>query len=1002
MKFKNLKISTQLELVFATLLLFVIALGIVSYRQTERMHSYTEVLFQNPMEVRRAIGEMQADAYMVHWGLEVAFGKDDYQDMMPFVDVINQHGARLQSNLAVLYARYLGPKSDIDALSTIINACQNNRNRVISLIKAGNYELAAKINIHDNTVIGGNHLKEINEAIQVISSFSKNKAQELSTLSQQTKRKLNLQLFGVVISMILFSLIINYILLSNIRKPLQALTTAAKDFRAGNYAARSQYTSKNEFGSLSTTFNELAAGIQSNIVMNRMISDISTRMLNENDPRVFFRETLSLIAGLTNSQIAAVYLPDEVNKYLTHYESIGMNGNAKDAFDISHNEGEFGLANTSQKIHHIKHLPENTTFRFHTANGKYTPREMFTIPIKSGDRMIAMITIASIYQYDDTAINFLNNIHNILEARIDGVLINRKIKEFSKLLKQQNQELEAQKSELSAQTYELTRQNTELEIQKKQLNEANILKTSFLSNMSHELRTPLNSVIALSGVLNRRLQGQIPEEEYSYLDVIERNGKHLLTLINDILDLSRIEAGQEKLDVVSFNINSKIAEIIDLINPQATQKNISLLHIDKEGEILIMSDPTKCMHILQNLIGNAVKFTTDGKVEVVAKLISNSLIIKVVDTGIGIDSAHIGYIFDEFRQADGSTSRRFGGTGLGLAIAKKYALLLGGDIFVNSIPGEGSVFTLVLPVAQTTEGMANSNKRVLQSDHNTANESDFVNILQGKTILIVEDSESAVIQIHDILKETGCRIFAANNGKLALEFVAQTIPDAIILDLMMPEVDGFQVLASLRRHPTTAKVPVLILTAKHISKEELSFLKGNNIHQLIQKGDINRAALLQEVISMISSLDSGHIEVQATDTEQDTKSAISAPKIVGKPLVLLVEDNPDNMITAKALLADNFDVIEAINGLQSVEMAKKHSPNLILMDIALPDMDGIEAFKAIRQDTRLQHTHIVALTASAMTSDSEVILAHGFDAYISKPIDVREFYKTINEILYGA
>ena len=254
-------------------------------------------------------------------------------------------------------------------------------------------------------------------------------------------------------------------------------------------------------------------------------------------------------------------------------------------------------------------------------------------------------------------------------------------------LEYQNRELESQKTELAMQSAELTEQNTELEMQKKQLSEASELKTNFLSNMSHELRTPLNSVIALSGVLNRRLAAKIPDEEYSYLEVIERNGKHLLSLINDILDISRIESGREEIEISRFNVNGLVTDVINLILPQAQQKNIELRQTAPGSDVFMTTDFDKFHHILQNLISNAVKFTDEGRVEVSAVKTGDTVSVSVADTGIGISANHLPHIFDEFRQADGSTSRRYGGTGLGLAIAKKYANLLGGNVTVKSSPG---------------------------------------------------------------------------------------------------------------------------------------------------------------------------------------------------------------------------------------------------------------------------------------------------------------------------
>jgi CheY-like chemotaxis protein len=326
-----------------------------------------------------------------------------------------------------------------------------------------------------------------------------------------------------------------------------------------------------------------------------------------------------------------------------------------------------------------------------------------------------------------------------------------------------------------------------------------------------------------------------------------------------------------------------------------------------------------------------------------------------------------------------------------LAIAKKYANLLGGTIAVKSSPGKGSEFTLSMPLHYELR-----NKISPTEVYN-----DFIpdkkqikptipSVEFEKTILLVEDSEPAIIQLKDILEESGYRILVAHHGGEALEIINQTIPDAMILDLMMPGIDGFEVLKTIRNAEPTAAIPVLVLTAKQITKDELGFLKRNNVHQLIQKGDVNRAELLSAVAGMVDST-----------IEETSKPERKIQEFDGKPIVLVVEDNADNMITIRAILADNCLLLEAIDGQEGVAMAKKHKPNLILMDIALPEMDGIEAFKTIRNNPHLQHIPIVALTASAMTSDRETILSHGFDAYIAKPIDEQILFKTINEALYG-
>jgi len=597
--------------------------------------------------------------------------------------------------------------------------------------------------------------------------------------------------------------------------------------------------------------------------------------------------------------------------------------------------------------------------------------------------------LASVRTYSKESSLLIKNIIDTLTARIEGVLAYQKMELFSKQLEHQNSELEAQKTEMTSQSSELQEQNRELEMQKVQLSEASRLKTNFLSNMSHELRTPLNSVIALSGVLNRRLANKIPDDEYSYLEVIERNGKHLLSLINDILDISRIESGKEEIEITKFNSRNLISDVVSMISPQAKQKNIELIQTTGENDIIMTGDMDKCRHILQNLIGNAVKFTEKGKVEISTDQLGNTIRIIVSDTGIGISENHLSHIFDEFRQADSGTSRRFGGTGLGLAIAKKYANLLGGVIEVKSTLGQGSSFTLILPLnygndnrtVEPTTDLVEFNKVTPVVHQHT----DTV-----KTILLVDDSEPAIIQLKDFMEECGYRILVAHDGPEALDIISQIIPDAMILDLMMPGMDGFEVLKTIRNAEPTANIPVLILTAKHITKDDLKLLKRNNVHQLIQKGDVNRNELLNAVASLVY-----------TEIAEEVILKREIQKIDGKPVILIVEDNLDNRFTVKAVLDEKYTLLEASDGTQGILLAKKHIPHLILMDIALPGMDGIEAFNVIRNIGQLSHIPIVALTANAMTLDRETILAHGFDGYIAKPIDEKAFNNTINQVLYG-
>ena len=969
------------------MLFLVVALGITAYYQSKRINQQTSTMYDHPFQVQNAIGDLRADILSIHRDMKDLFIASHDTMTEQTLERMAIWEADAFDKIDILYSQFLGPKTDIDSVKYAFLTWNSMRGTTQRLLRAGKFDEAAKRTKRDG--IAGKQVEFILKRIDKIDEFSSKKAENLLQNSTDLHNALQRQLILIVAIITLITFIINYILLRNIRRPLTELTTVTQHFRNGDLAARSLNQSKNEFGKLSLSFNQLAENIEESLILNEKAAILSRLMLSEDEERDFFYAMLAALAMHTESQMAAVYLLCDDKKSFCHYDSIGLDENARKSFSASHLEGEFGTSLSSQKIQHIQNISASSKFVFNTVGGKFMPHEIITIPIRSANETVALISLATISTYSRLSLKLIENIYDLLNARVEGILAIGRIRTFSAKMELQNHELESQKTELYSQSAELQEQNAELETQKSQLNEANRLKTNFLSNMSHELRTPLNSVIALSGVLNRRLAKQIPEEEYSYLEVIERNGKHLLTLINDILDISRIEAGREEIEITTFNINNLVAESISMIYPQAKEKNIELLQNANDQELNISSDSDKIRHILQNLIGNAVKFTDSGSVIVSATKTENGISLSVSDTGIGIDKSNLPHIFDEFRQADGSTSRRFGGSGLGLAIAKKYANLLGGTITVDSNLGKGSLFTLLLPLRYAAENkiaeQSLPNKFKQQSTPNK-----FISVPKVKTILLVEDSDPAIIQMKDILHESGYTILAAHNGNEALEIIEKTIPDAMILDLMMPGMDGFEVLKTLREAEHTASIPVLILTAKHITKEDLSVLKRNNVHQLIQKGDVNRNELLHAVYEMVTP--------KTPKPENLQRQNLT---IEGKPLVLVVEDNPDNMITVKALLADNYTVLEAINGNEGVAMAKKHKPDFVLMDIALPEIDGIEAFKAIRNDAQLLHIPIIALTASAMTSDREIILAYGFDAYIAKPIDDKIFFSTINTVLYG-
>ena len=987
-KLNDLKIGVQLHLGLGLILAGVLFLGLLAWRQNNQLWIQTELIYDHPFQVSRAVGQLKADVASIRRGMRDLILAGDDREIEATLGRIETDKADILRQLSIIHDRYLGPGDDIKILMDGIGPWNVYHDETIRLIRAGARDAALDRTRFANTE--GGETVTLMAHIKTVEDFALKKSDQVYREAAQRTAALHRQLILIVLGILLLTFWVSTRLLHNLKTPLSKLTAAAEKFRQGHLDVRSEYVSANEFGDLSAAFNVMADTVETQQLINEQAAQLAGVMLREADAHGFFRELIRDLARHTGSQIGAVYLLNPQKTEFVLFESVGLEGGMRRGFSATAFEGEFGAALASGTMQRIEKIPEDSRFTFASSCGEFLPREIITLPLQSGKETVAMISLASIHSYSDNAIRLLETVTGIMTARMNGVLAFNQIQELAVQLDLRNRELDTQKQELQVQTEELTFQNTELAMQKQQLALASQLKSTFLSNMSHELRTPLNSVIALSGVLSRRLADRIPEEESGYLEVIQRNGRNLLALINDILDLSRIESGREEISLARFPLGRVAGEIVEMLEPLARENGIVLLNQVDSDLPELTSDPGKVRLILQNLVGNAVKFTESGSVTIRARAVDDEIRVDVCDTGIGIAAEHLPRIFEEFRQVDEGTSRKYGGTGLGLALSRKYAGLLRGSITVQSTLGKGSVFTLVLPLLHSTPDP----ETAAAPDFSGIPDASFQPVLpagEGTYILLVEDSEPAIIQLCDILTERGYSVQVARDGREALAKIEQSPPGAVILDLMMPEMDGFEVLRQIRSGAQTFPLPVLILTAKHVSKEELRFLNGNNIHQLIQKGDIGKAELLAAVASMVVP-------------PQEIMAPSSLPRVrkvrQGRPVVLVVEDNPDNLLTTKAILED-CQVISAENGLEALEMARRHRPDLILMDLHLPVMDGFAALSAIREDEALRPIPVVALTASAMTGDREDILARGFDGYISKPIDESRFRKTLHEIFYG-
>ncbi|MEM8777460.1 MAG: response regulator [Cyanobacteria bacterium P01_G01_bin.49] len=499
------------------------------------------------------------------------------------------------------------------------------------------------------------------------------------------------------------------------------------------------------------------------------------------------------------------------------------------------------------------------------------------------------------------------------------------------LMAEQIQSLLGEKEERNA---ELAFNIEEVKKAKASAEEANQAKSSFLANMSHELRTPMNAIIGYSEMLQEEAEDLGQEDFLPDLQKIHASGKHLLNLINDILDLSKIEAGRMEIYPETFEVTTLIEEITATIDP-LIQKNANSLIIRCSDDVGSMySDLTKMRQSLFNLLSNASKFTDKGTITLDVERYSKDnrdwLRFQVSDSGIGISPDQIDKLFKEFSQADASTTRKYGGTGLGLAITKKFCQMMEGDISVKSQAGKGSTFTIDVP-AQVTVAQ---NPTLAERSENVHLPSHSLD-----TILVIDDDPQVRDIIERFLTKQGFFVKTASSGQEGLKLAKEIQPDAIILDVMMPEMDGWAVLSTLKADTQLAQIPVTMMT---------------------MVDDKNRGFALGATDYLLKPIDR-HALMAILERYQLNPSAST---------VMVVDDEATmREMTRRQLEKQGWDVIEAENGLQALEMMANYSPALIVTDLMMPEMDGFELIERLREHPQWNLVPVIVLTAKDLTQN---------------------------------
>jgi signal transduction histidine kinase/DNA-binding response OmpR family regulator/HAMP domain-containing protein len=834
-------------------------------------------------------------------------------------------------------------------------------------------------------------------------------------------------------------------LAANLTNQVRSIAEVAMAVTKGDLTRYIAVEASGEMAALKDTINEMISNLKEQTLKNAEQDWLKTnlarfsRMLQgERDLATVSNLIMSELAPLVNAQYGVFYVTkrDEDETKLELVASYGAETPDQLKQEFRLREGLIGQAAADRRPILLKDVPPDFV-RIGSGLGHGKPANVSILPALFEDEVKAVIELASFSEFNETHQNFLDQLMesvgivlNTIAAtmRTEGLLtqsqllthelqarqteLTRKQQELhatNEELQEKAQLLENEKKQVEAKNLEIEMARRALEEKAEQLALTSKYKSEFLANMSHELRTPLNSLLILSKLLADNAQGNLNDKQVEFARTINSAGSDLLNLINDILDLSKVESGTVTIEVGEMPMAHLKQHMERTFRQLAADKGLDFnVKFDPKLPQTIRTDEKRLQQIVLNLLSNAFKFTAEGGVTFgvrcadkgwsrnhpVLRNAKRAIEITVTDTGIGIPEDKQRLIFEPFLQADGTTSRKYGGTGLGLSISREIARLLGGELQVRSKPGLGSTFTLFVPL-EADAGAAviggspvryeNSGAMVpsaLPAQFEVHDDRDDLG--KDPFVLIVEDDPTFASLLLDAAHQAGLKGVVSTAGAGTLAMARKLQPSAITLDLGLADIDGFVLLDLLKHDPDTSHVPIHVISGMDRSRSVIG---------MGASGVTGKPAEHDELVRVFGSLRQ-QVEKKPRRRKPKTADAVPAisrpvPELAGAK-VLIVDDDIRNIFSLTSVLeSHDVEVLHAESGKDGILILEQTpSVDVALIDIMMPDMDGYETMRQIRSRDELADLPLIAVTAKAMKGDRQKCLDAGASDYIAKPVDI--------------